>query len=93
MKLIATRDFRNTHQLKVADTKHPSHIHKGAKFEIDENSQGGMDLITSLNSAGLIVDQTDEASVKALNAELAEDAKRESSDSKKAAAGKSAPKE
>ena len=85
MKLIATRDFRNTHNIKFAGAKHPSHVHKGAAFEIDEQSKGGSDLIAALNASGLVIDQKDQKSVDAFNLELAEDKKRADSDAKAAA--------
>jgi hypothetical protein len=82
MNLIATRDFRNTHNLTVDGALHPLHVQKGATFTIDEKAKGGWDLITILNTCGLIVDTKDQKTMATLNEELAADKKRIESDAR-----------
>jgi hypothetical protein len=82
MNLIATRDFRNTHNLTVDGSLHPLHVHKGATLTIDERAKGGWDLIAILNTCGLIVDTKDVKTMTVLNEEIAADRKRIDSDSR-----------
>lgn len=76
MKLIARKDFRNNCGLKVADPLHDHHVHKGAIFEIDETKPDNEQIIAQLNAGGCIADATNEKAVKAIQAEVAADAKK-----------------
>ena len=88
LKVIATRNFRNTHpkSIVIEDPLHPDHVHKGAEFSLD--SRADSDLIGLLNASGSIIDSEDEASVKRLQAEIAaeEKAEKASADAAKKAA-------
>lgn len=76
MKLIARKDFRNNVGLKIADPLHDHHVHKGATFEMDEKDADQEQTIALLNAAGCIADATNEKAVKAIQAEVAADAKK-----------------
>jgi hypothetical protein len=82
IRLIATRDFRNTHpkSIIVEDAAHADHVHKGAEFEL--NLKQDRDLIALLNASGSIIDAEDSDSVSRLNKEIAEDRKRNEADAK-----------
>jgi hypothetical protein len=94
MKFIATKDFRNVPglELEIDKALHPSHIHKGALFEIGKGaelkdcSKTDQQTIAQLIVAGCVGDATDEKIVKAVKADVALDEKRE----KAAAAANSA---
>jgi hypothetical protein len=85
MKLIALKDFRNVPslELEIKDALHPSHIHKGATFEIGKAaalkdcSKTDQQLIAQLIVSSSVGDATDENVVKAVKAEVDADEKRE----------------
>ncbi len=89
MKLIALRDFRNPNPklIKPTDAIHEDHIHKGARFEIDENAKGNDELIAQLNAANAIGDADDEKTCRAIDKEVALEKKKAAADAA-AAAGK-----
>jgi hypothetical protein len=73
MRLIALRDFRNTHpkEIRIENAINESHVHKGAIFEIDEKAKGGSELILELNVNGCVGDATEDRTVKAITSEVA----------------------
>ena len=85
MNLVATSDFRNPDPETIdlgADAKHKLHVHKGARFAIggdlpiEKLSASQKKLVAELNAAGRIVDEGQKEAVKAIDAEVAADAKK-----------------
>ena len=87
MKLIALRDFRNIGgAIEIKDALHDLHIHKGAIFTIGQGNdlvvmkrldRDSVELIGRLSLANCIGDATDATLVARVEAELADEAKRE----------------
>jgi hypothetical protein len=87
MKLIALRNFRNTHGIDLDGdgklTQHEKHVHKGATFaiggakEFKDLSKADQRIVLELNHAKCVGDATDEKLVKRIAAEVAEDARAE----------------
>jgi len=87
MKLIALRDFRNTHELEIADALHEKHVHKGAVFSIGGTDAKGneipfdkllkrdQELVALLSYAKCIGNGADTELVKRIQKEAAEEAK------------------
>lgn len=76
MKLVAKKDFRNNCGLKIENAKHDNHVHKGAVFEINEETADGEQLLATLKAADCIADGSNEKAVKHYQTEAAADAKR-----------------
>jgi hypothetical protein len=96
MDLIAKRDFALVKPLrgilKIADARHPDHVHKGATFSLGtaktfqglrEENAALAQTVSVLDYAGCIADATDEKAVKAIKEEIAIEARRVEKLSKK----------
>jgi len=90
MNLIALKDFRNVRALKVSITgaKHAAHVHKGARFKIGPDTPNNTieelnvaDDVSAQSAAKLIASgvagPADEKTVAAVEAEIAQDKRRE----------------
>ena len=83
MKLIALSDFRNTHEIEIENPIHEKHVHMGAIFSIggdlplEKMKQEDRLLVAALNAAGRIGDATNPETVKAVQAKVAAEKKRE----------------
>lgn len=71
MKLIATSDFRNTHNFKIPGAVNGHHVHKGAIFEVDEKNPETARVLAILNFHRRIVDVDNQPEVvKQIQAEV-----------------------
>lgn len=84
MKLVATSDFRISDPSAIeveSESLHENHVHKGARFSIggdlpfEKLPANAKKLVVELNVSGRIVSTDQTEKVKAIDAEVAQEAK------------------
>jgi hypothetical protein len=86
MKVIAAKDFRNTHKFNIPDAVNEFHVHKGAQFEVDEGVPANAAALAVLSWQGQIQSVSDSPDDKAKVAAILKEVTAEKKAAEKAAA-------